>query len=107
MGNSVMEVSPIRIASDGSWLYPGDRGYEYGSQQARHVHGQGNHTMGAGNYTMEGIVEAHYLKCPFCRKGRSDLYAHRCTVCGATAVAIVWKHDSPELALVARSYREP
>ena len=54
---------------------------------------------------MDGIVERHYLKCPFCPDGRANLETHKCK-CGATAVKIEWVHESPELALIARSNKD-
>lgn len=53
--------------------------------------------------TKLGIVEKHYLKCPFC-PGRADLTDHRCLECGAQAVAVVWSSSTPELALVSRRH---
>lgn len=54
---------------------------------------------------MNGIVEAHYLKCPYCGD-RANLRTHRCMTCGALAQYVVWKHDTPELAMIARSSSE-
>lgn len=51
----------------------------------------------------EGPVTRHYLKCPFC-PGSMDLDSRRCAGCGARAVAVLWEHDSPELAMVARRH---
>lgn len=50
---------------------------------------------------MIGVVERHYLLCPYCGD-RADLIDHRCLSCGALAVAVVWEPSSPELALVSR-----
>lgn len=52
----------------------------------------------------EGIVTRHYLKCPYC-PGSMDLDRRVCNRCGARPVAVLWEHDSPELALVAREHR--
>jgi len=54
---------------------------------------------------MKGIVERHYLKCPYCGS-RADLETHRCMTCGAEAIYIMWKHDSPELALISRGLQQ-
>lgn len=48
-----------------------------------------------------GVVERHYLLCPFCGH-RQDLVERRCIGCGAKPVAVVWEAGSPELALVGR-----
>lgn len=47
----------------------------------------------------EGVVEAHFLKCPYCGD-RANLTDHRCLGCGALAAAVRWEPSSPELALV-------
>lgn len=49
---------------------------------------------------MEGIVESHYLRCPYCG-GRADLVDHRCLGCGALATKVVWEATSPELAMIS------
>lgn len=48
-----------------------------------------------------GIVERHYLLCPFCGN-RASLVDHRCSGCGAKAEYVVWSSGSPELALVGQ-----
>lgn len=56
--------------------------------------------------TALGLVEAHYLLCPYCG-GRAALDSHCCSRCGALAESVNWRPPpgeswSPELALVSR-----
>jgi hypothetical protein len=48
----------------------------------------------------EGEITAHFFSCPFC-DGYADLETHVCKTCGARVEAILWSHDSPELAMVS------
>lgn len=50
-----------------------------------------------------GVVTRHYLKCPYC-PGSMDLDTRKCSRCGARPVAVLWEHDSPELAMVSREH---
>lgn len=53
---------------------------------------------------LAGIVEAHYLLCPYCGD-RADLESHRCMGCGALADHVAWdaRDVSSEMAMVMRT----